>query len=83
MKRFIAGFLVLLLLFGGARPVSAMTSPTTYWSGVTQAGVVPADSECPIEVEHMLLTFDLQNFANPYTSSEEELAAYTGQVTAQ
>ena len=83
MKRFIAAILVLLLLFGGTPTVSA-TSPTiSQYAGVRQAGVVPADPECPIEVEHMLLTFDLQSFANPYTSSEEELAAYTGKVTTE
>ena len=85
MKRFIAGFLVLLLLFGGARPASATPpTPQMYWDGVQQAGVIPTDNECPIKVESMLLTFDLQEFANPYyTSSEEDLAAYTGKVTTQ
>ena len=85
MKRFIAGFLVLLLLFGGARPASATApTPQMYWDGVQQAGVIPTDNECPIKVESMLLTFDLQEFANPYyTSSEEDLAAYTGKVTTQ
>lgn len=82
MKRFIAAILVLLLLLGGTPTASAMTIVGSH-EGVRQAGVVPADPECPIEVEHMLLTFDLQSFANPYTSSEEELAAYTGKVTTE
>ena len=83
MKRFIAAALVLLLLFGSTPTVSA-TSPTiSQYEGVRQAGIVPADTDCPLEVTHMLLTFDLQSFANPYTSSEEELAAYTGKVTTE
>ena len=83
MKRIIAAILVLLLLLGGTPTASAMTSPPTQWEGVRQAGVIPADTECPLEVKHMLLTFDVQNFANPHTSSEEELLAYTGKVTTE
>lgn len=85
MKRLLCVLLVLLLLFGGARPASATApTPQMYWDGVQQAGVIPTDNECPIKVESMLLTFDLQEFANPYyTSSEEDLAAYTGKVTTQ
>ena len=83
MKRIITAILVLLLLFGGTPSVSAMTGTRTQWDGVQQAGVMPVDTDCPLEVKHMLLTFDLQNFANPYTSSEEELLAYTGKVTTE
>ena len=83
MKRLTAILLVLLLLFGGARPVSAFTPTISSYEGLRQAGVIPVDSECPLEVEHMLLTFDLQDFANPTTSSEEELASYTGKVTTE
>lgn len=83
MKRFIAAFLVLLLLFGGAPSASAMADTRTQWDGLQQAGVIPVDADFPLEIKHMLLTFDLQSFANPYTSSEEELAAYTGKVTTE
>ena len=81
MKRVTASILVLLLLFSGARPVSAFTPTISSYEGLRQAGVIPVDRECPIEVEHMLLTFDLQELVNPVTSSEEELTAYTGKVT--
>ena len=83
MKKLLCILLVLLLLFGNARPVSATTPAINHWNGVQQTGVIPANSDCPMEVEHMLLTFDLQEFANPYTSSEEDLAAYTGTITTQ
>ncbi|MBE6926080.1 MAG: hypothetical protein E7461_04470 [Ruminococcaceae bacterium] len=83
MKRFLSAFLVLLLLFGGARPVSATPPTISEYEGLRQAGIIPVDKECPIEVEHMLLTFDLQSFANPHKSSKEELSAYNGKVTAE
>jgi len=83
MKRFIAAFLVLLLLFGGSpMPVSA-NSAQTYWAGVDSTGVIITDGESPIVVEHELLTFDLQEFPSNYYRSEEEFLAYTGKVTAQ
>ena len=82
MKRFIAAFLVLLLFLGSTPTASAMAIVGGH-EGVRQAGVIPADRECPIEVEHMLVTFDLPSFANPVTSSEEELLAYTGKVTTE
>ena len=82
MKRFIAAILVLLLLLGGTPTASAMAINSRQ-QGVQQAGVIPVDADFPLEIKHMLLTFDLQSFANPYTSSEEELAAYTGKVTTE
>lgn len=83
MKRFLSAFLVLLLLFAGAKPVSATPPTIDEYEGLRQAGVTPADPECPIKVEHMLLTFDLQELVNPTTGSEEELASYTGKVTME
>ncbi len=78
MKRFIAGFLVLLLLFGGARPANA-NSAQTYWEGIDQAGVAISDGDCPIVVEHELLTFDLQELYHPY--DEDNVNTVTAQYT--
>ncbi len=82
MKRFIAAFLMLLLLFGGT-PTASANSAQSYWEGVDRAGVIITDGESPIVVEHELLTFDLQEFPQNYYRSEEEFLAYTGKVTAQ
>ena len=78
MKRFIAAFLVLLLLFGGTPSVSA-NSAQTYWEGVDRAGVIITDGDCPIVVEHELLTFDLQEFPDYHRYAED----YPNKVTAQ
>ncbi len=77
MKRFIAAFLVLLLLFGGTPTVSA-NSAQTYWEGVDRSGVIITDGESPILVEHELLTFDLQEFPDYYADED-----YPNKVTAQ
>ena len=77
MKRFIAAALVLLLLLGGTPSVSA-NSAQTYWEGVDRTGVIITDGDCPIVVEHELLTFDLQEFPNYYYDE-----GYTNKVTAQ
>lgn len=80
MKRFIAGFLVLLLLFGGAKPANA-NSAQTYWEGVDQAGVAISDGDCPIIVEHELLTFDLQTLYHPYEEQTDNINKVTAQYT--
>lgn len=82
MKRLLCILLVLLLLFGSAKPANA-NSAQSYWEGVDRAGVVITGDNCPIVVEHELLTFDLQEFPQPYYSDEAEFLAYPGKVTAQ
>ena len=82
MKRLTAILLVLLLLFGGAKPVSA-NSAQTYWEGVDRAGAIITDGDSPIVVEHELLTFDLQEFPQSHYNSEEAFLAYPGKVTAR
>lgn len=82
MKRLLCVLLVLLLLFGGVRSANA-NSAQSYWEGVDRAGVVITGDNCPIVVEHELLTLDLQEFPQPYYNNEEDFLAYPGKVTAQ
>ena len=82
MKKLLCILLVPLLFFGSAKPVSA-NSAQRYWESVDRAGVVITDGDFPIVVEHELLTFDLQEFPQPYYYDETEFLAYTGKVTAQ
>ncbi len=83
MKRILCALLAFLMLFGGARSASATPPTVAHWNSGWQAGVLLTDIECPIEVEHMLLTFDLQSFAHPHINTKEELDVYTGKVTAR
>lgn len=84
MKRFTAALLVLLLLFAGARPVSATApSESHYQHGVAHLGVILANRDRPIVVEHTLLTFDLQEFPQSHYESEEEFLTYSSRVTAE
>ena len=82
MKRLSAVLLVLLLLIGSAKSVSAH-SAQSYWEGVDRTGAIITDGDCPIIVQHELLTFDLQEFPQPHYSDEAAFLAYTGKVTAQ
>ncbi len=83
MKRILCALLAFLMLFGGARSASATPPTVSEVPGMQQAGVLPTDIQCPIEVEHMRLTFDLQSFANPSINPAEEMAVYTGKVTTE
>ncbi len=80
MKRVFAGFLVLLLLFGGARPANA-NSAQSYWEGRDQAGIAVTDGDCPIVVQHELLTFDLETIYGFYQESEDAFSTVTAQYT--
>ncbi|MBE6942985.1 MAG: hypothetical protein E7453_01810 [Ruminococcaceae bacterium] len=84
MKRFLSAFLVLLLLFGGAKPVSA-TAPTPMYDqyGAESAGVAINDYDSPLEVENTVLTFDIAEFPKEEYESDAAFLAYTGKLTAQ
>lgn len=72
--------LVLIIAFAACIPASA-NSAQTYWQGVSASGAIITDEECPIIVEHELLTFDLQDFPPKYYNSETH--NYNGKVTAK
>lgn len=84
MKRLTASILVLLLLFGGARPVSAM-QPTPMYNqyGAESAGVAINDCDSPLEVDNAVLTFDIAEFPKEEYESDAAFLAYTGKLTAQ
>lgn len=58
-------------------------SAQTYWEGADSAGAVITDENCPIVVEHELLTFDISDFPQNDYGSEEECLDYSAKVTAQ
>ncbi len=72
----------LLLSAHFATKVSA-NSAQTRWSGVDAAGTMVLGDNCPIEVEHELLTLELMEFPLNYYRDAEEFLAYTGSVTAE
>ena len=70
-------------LFGlGTSPASANSAQTS-WSGVNSTGSYITDADCPVVVEHELLTFDAAQFPQNYYRDETAFLDYTGKVTAQ
>ena len=82
IKKLLYIMCIIVFVLSFAMPASA-NSAQQYWYGADQAGVVITEGDCPIVVEHELLTFDLSNFPSQYYESEEEFAGYTGKVTAE
>lgn len=87
MKRLVSVFFcVIFLITLTALPVSA-NSAQTHWEGTTSTGVIITDAECPVVVEHELLTFDISEFPRSYYGTyhehEAEFQAYSAGVTAQ
>ena len=82
MKRKVFSFLLVfaVTVLCISAPAHA-NSAQTYWKGVAASGAIIADKECPITVEHELLTFDIQNLPENYYNPET--FGYTGKVTAE
>lgn len=79
IKMFLAFVLSVVLILIPSMPVSA-NSAQTHWQGVSALGTLIAEKDCPVVVEHELLTFNLQNFPPNYYNKEEY--DYSGCVTA-
>lgn len=62
---------------------AAANSAQTSWSGLSSAGAVVADGQCPVVVESEKLTFDISSFPSNYYDTVEEFAAYDARVTAE
>ncbi len=64
---------------GTARANSA--APMWYGGGIT--GSLSSGDECPLEVKHEALTFDIPTLPNAHYGSVEDFKAYNGTVTAE
>ena len=82
-KRKIISVLCLLSLFISFSLPASANSAQHDWSGRDECGVMTVDGDCPLIVEHETLTFDLQEFPDYRGYSEQDLASYTGRVTAE
>lgn len=58
-------------------------SAQRYWEGSPSAGVSVSDADCPLEVEHEKLTFDIPHFPEHFGDDEEKLKNYGAKVTAE
>lgn len=84
MKRIMAALLTTLLTVSAVLPTAvSANSAQMYWIGVSGTGTIITDEDCPILVEHEVLTFDIREFPESYYSEPESYLAYTGSVTAE
>ena len=80
-KIIVATITLLIMLPLMIIPASA-NSALTEWGGKDANGIVAADEDCPIVVEHETLTFNINDLpdANPYEGDNSSLESY---VTAE
>ena len=58
-------------------------SAPPYWRGTTATGAIVTGEQCPIEVEHELLTLDIPVLPQTSYSSQDEFEKYSASVTAE
>lgn len=81
-KKLISGICVLLSLSLLAAPASA-NSAQTQWRGTDATGAIVTGEDCPLVVEHELLTFDIGQFPESHYREVSDYLSYTGKVTAE
>ena len=62
--------------------VALANSARMHWEGVASPGVIAVDAECPLVVEHELLTFDVVDVPQEYYTEDEDPLSYASTVTA-
>ena len=74
---------IILVLILSLVPVTALAnSAQTLWDGTDSTGAIITGENCPIVVEHELLTFDIGEFPASYYREVSDYLAYSGSVTA-
>lgn len=76
-----AAVLIALILLICPFNCAFANSAQTYWQGTAASGAIIAEKDCPITVEHELLTFDINDFPPNYYRADD--FSYTGKVTAE
>ena len=82
-KRFLSlGILFLLIL--SLMPVPALAnSAQMQWEGTNSTGAIITEEDCPVIVEHELLTFDIGQFPEQHYQEVSDYLSYSGSVTAE
>lgn len=62
--------------------MASANSAQSYWEGVDSMGAVITDTQCPIEVQHEKLTFDIPQFPSNYYDNIDDFLAYNAKVMA-
>ena len=82
-NKIIAVFMLTVLLCAAlALPASANSAPS-FWEGTDTVGAVVSEGDCPLVVEHEVLTFDIDAFPESYYAEMSDFLAYDASVTAE
>ena len=76
------GIVFLMMASLLAVPVSA-NSAQMQWRGTDATGAIVTGADCPLVVEHELLTFDIGQFPESYYREVSDYLACSGSVTAE
>ena len=84
-KKIAVTLLALICAFFVAHDYGAAyaNSAQHHWYGTTASGMQVVDGECPLEIKHEKLTFNIDGFPSNYYQTAEEAAAYGANVTAE
>ena len=82
-KRCLSLSIILLLMFSLLATPASANSAQMHWRGTDATGAIIADENCPLIVEHELLTFDIGQFPESYYREVSDYLAYSGSVTAE
>ena len=76
----LAGTMSIVIPMSGI--MASANSAQTYWESIDATGAVVMDEECPIEVQHEKLVFDIPQFPSSYYQNVEDFVAYNASVSA-
>ena len=83
MKRLVALCLTAVCSISLLAVPASANSAQMRWRGTDATGAIIADENCPLVVEHELLTFDIGQFPESYYREVSDYLAYSGSVTAE
>lgn len=83
LKKTISFLLFTLLLLPIISLSTRANSAQSWWTGTDTTGAIITNEDCPLIVEHELLTFDINDFPQGHYFSLDEFLAYSGKVTAE
>ena len=81
--KILAVLLIVFLLCDIFRLSAFANSAKMEWFGTGVMEVTPKDENCPLEVLHEQLTFDISEFPETYYSEKSDFLKYSGKVTAE
>lgn len=82
-KKLFTMCIVLLLMVSLLAVPASANSAQMHWRGTDATGAIIADENCPLVVEHELLTFNIGQFPETYYREVSDYLAYSGSVTAE